>query len=109
MYCNVLHRPLIIQGDSAQTAGEVGLARHYSTKNLFTQVPNALLARYFAEQVLFGDLEFTARRRPSRTRWSKPSWRCPGYKASPWDAEFQHIFELNCKKSFRVIIDEDRW
>jgi hypothetical protein len=30
----------------------------YSTKSFFRQMPNALLARYFNEQGLFGDLDF---------------------------------------------------
>ena len=36
------------------------MARHYSTKNFFRQIPNALLARYFHKQNLFKDLDFTA-------------------------------------------------
>jgi len=36
------------------------MARHYSTKNFFRQIPDALLARYFADQGLFGDLDFGA-------------------------------------------------
>jgi len=36
------------------------MARHYSTRSFFRQVPNALLARYFAERRLFGDLDFSA-------------------------------------------------
>lgn len=29
------------------------MARHYSTKDFFQQMPNALLARYFQERGLF--------------------------------------------------------
>jgi hypothetical protein len=36
------------------------MARHYSTKDFFRQMPNALLARYFQERGLFGDLDFAA-------------------------------------------------
>ena len=36
------------------------MVRHYSTKNFFRQIPNALLARYFHEKNLFKDLDFTA-------------------------------------------------
>lgn len=36
------------------------MARHYSTKNFFRQMPNALLARYFNGQELFADLDFLA-------------------------------------------------
>ena len=36
------------------------MARLYSTKDLFRQIPNALLARYFHARGLFGDMEFSA-------------------------------------------------
>ena len=36
------------------------MARHYSTRDFFRQMPNALLARYFQGQGLFGDLDFAA-------------------------------------------------
>jgi len=35
------------------------MARYYTTKNFFWQMPNTLLARYFADRGLFGDLDFT--------------------------------------------------
>lgn len=36
------------------------MARHYSTKDFFRQIPNALLARYFHARGMFGDLDFSA-------------------------------------------------
>ncbi len=36
------------------------MARHYSTKDFFRQIPNGLLARYFHGRDLFGDLDFSA-------------------------------------------------
>ena len=38
------------------------MARHYSTNDFFRQMPNALLARYFQDRGLFGDLDFSAMR-----------------------------------------------
>lgn len=35
------------------------MTRHYSTKDFFRQMPNALLARYFHEKNLFQDLDFS--------------------------------------------------
>jgi hypothetical protein len=37
------------------------MARHYSTKDFFRQMPNALLARYFYARGLFGDLDYNGR------------------------------------------------
>ena len=36
------------------------MTRHYSSKDFFRQMPNALLARYFHERGLFGELDFAA-------------------------------------------------
>lgn len=36
------------------------MARHYSTKDFFRQMLNALLARYFHARGLLGDLDFSA-------------------------------------------------
>lgn len=36
------------------------MARHYSTRSFLRQIPNALLARYFTDRVLFCDLDFAA-------------------------------------------------
>jgi len=36
------------------------MARHYSTKDFFRQMPNVLLARYFHARGLFADLDFSA-------------------------------------------------
>ena len=35
------------------------MARHYSTRTFFRQIPNNLLARYFEDRGLFGDLDFS--------------------------------------------------
>lgn len=36
------------------------MARHYSTRDFFRQMPNALLARYFAGHAVFGEFDFAA-------------------------------------------------
>ena len=36
------------------------MTRHYSTKDFFRQMPNALLARYFQGRGRLGDLDFAA-------------------------------------------------
>jgi hypothetical protein len=34
------------------------MARHYSSRDFFSQMPKALLARYFQGHGLFGDVDF---------------------------------------------------
>jgi hypothetical protein len=82
------------------------MARHYSTKDLFRQMPNVLLARYFESHNLFSDLDFTAMRetRPDElfARWLA----LPDAKRNALDAELREIHEMSCEKGFRAVIDE---
>jgi len=83
--------------------------RHYSTKDFFRHVPNALLARYFQDKGLFTNLDF------STMKESKPdalfvAWLALDEKQrNPLDAQFRDIFEVSCPKGFKAIIDEARW
>lgn len=40
--------------------GKEGMARHYSTKDFYRQMPNALLARYFHARGLLAEVDFAA-------------------------------------------------
>lgn len=85
------------------------MARHYSTKDFFRQIPKALLARYFHARDLFTDLDFGAMKETQADElfgvWRYLSDR----ERNEMDAEFQDIFELSCEKGFRAIIDEAEW
>lgn len=85
------------------------MARHYSTKNFFRQVPNALLARYFADGGLFGDVDFAAMKETKPDELFAAWLDLTEEVRKPMDPEFQDIFELSCEKGFRAIIDEARW
>ena len=85
------------------------MARHYSTCSFFRQVPNALLARYFAGQGLFEDLDFAAMKETKPDALFEAWLDLPEDQRKAMDAEFQEIFELSCEKGFRAIIDEARW
>ncbi|TQE99617.1 MAG: hypothetical protein FKY71_07670 [Spiribacter salinus] len=85
------------------------MARHYSTRSFFRQVPNALLARYFTERGLFGDLDFSAIKETKPDALFEAWLALPEDQRKPMDAEFQDIFELSCEKGFRAIIDEAEW
>ncbi len=85
------------------------MARHYSTKSFFRQIPNALLARYFEDRGLFGDLDFGAMSEAKPDELFAAWLNLAEEQRKPIDAEFQDIFELSCEKGFRAIIDEARW
>ena len=85
------------------------MARHYSTKAFFRQMPDDLLARYFQERGLFSDVDFSANNE------GKPDELFNGLagpsddQRNPIDAEFRDIFDMSCEKGVRAIIDEASW
>lgn len=85
------------------------MARHYSTKDFFRQMPNALLARYFQGRRLFGDLDFAAMKEGKPDELFAAWLYLPEEQRNAMDAQFRDIFEISCEKGFRAIIDEARW
>jgi hypothetical protein len=85
------------------------MTRHYSTRSLFRQVPNGLLARYFSERGLFDDLDFAAMKETKPDELFAAWLELPEDQRKRMDTEFQEIFELSCQKGFRAVIDEARW
>ena len=85
------------------------MARHYSTRDFFRQMPNALLARYFQAQGLFGDLDFAAMKEGKPDELFRAWLELSDSQRRGMDVEFQEIFEMSCEKGFRAIIDEASW
>jgi hypothetical protein len=85
------------------------MAGHYSTREFFRQMPNALLARYFQARGLFGDLDFSAMKENHPDELFAAWLHLPNGQRNEMDAEFRDIFELSCEKGFRAIIDEAEW
>lgn len=83
--------------------------RHYSTKDFFRHVPNALLARYFQGRGLFTKIDF------EKMKESKPDALFDAWlglderQRNLMDAQFREIFEVSCPKGYQAIIDEIRW
>jgi hypothetical protein len=85
------------------------MSRHYSTREFFRQMPNALLDRYFQARGLFGDLDFSAMKETQPDELFAAWLHLPYGQRNEMDAEFRDIFELSCEKGFRAIIDEAEW
>ena len=82
------------------------MPRHYSTKDFFRQMPNALLARYFEGRGTLDTLDFSALSE-TKTDVLFGLWlNLPEAQRNLMDAEFRDIFELSCEKGFRAILDE---
>ena len=82
------------------------MARHFSTKDFFRQVPNALLARYFHAHELFRDLDFSALKETQPDELFMAWLTVPNGQRHEMDAEFREIFDLSDEKGFRAIMDE---
>lgn len=85
------------------------MAGQYSTKSFFRQMPNALLVRYFNEQGLFGDIDFSAMKEGKPDQLFQAWLAVPDNQRNKMDAEFRDIYEMSCEKGFRAIIDEAEW
>jgi hypothetical protein len=85
------------------------MARHYSTKHFFRQIPNALLARYFRARGLFAELDFSAMKETQPNELFAAWLTLPDSQRNEMDAEFREIFDLSDEKGFRAIIDEAEW
>ena len=85
------------------------MARHYSTRDFFRLMPNALLARYFHERRLFEDLDFAAMKQSKPDRLFTAWLALPDALRNQMDAELGEIFAMCCEKGFLAILDEARW
>lgn len=82
------------------------MARHYTNKDFFRQMPNAMLARYFQGRELFGDLDFSAMKEGKPDELFAAWLTLTEVQRNAMDAEFRGIFDISCGKGFRAIIDE---
>ena len=82
------------------------MARHYSSRVFFRQMPNALLARYFQGRGLFMDLDFAAIKETKPDKLFAAWLALLDGQRNAMDAEFRDIFEMSCEKGVRAIIDE---
>ena len=85
------------------------MARHYSTKDFFRQMPIALLARYFRAKGLLGDQDFSALKDGKPDALFAAWLLLSDASRNAMDAVFRDIHELSCEKGFRAILDEAKW
>ena len=85
------------------------MARHYSTKDFFRQMPNALLAGYFHRRGHFVDFDFPAMKEGKPDALFAAWLVLPDAQRHATDAELRNIFDLCCEKGFLAILDEARW
>lgn len=85
------------------------MARHYSTKDFFRQMPNALLERYFRMRRQFESLDFRKMKEGDPKTLFQAWLALPDTARNEMDAELRDISEMSCEKGFLAILDEARW
>jgi hypothetical protein len=71
------------------------MARHYSAKSLFRQVPNALLARYFHAREVFEEVAIADMEELKVDRLFEAWLALDEDRRRPLDAELQEVFEMS--------------
>lgn len=82
------------------------MAQHYSIKDFFRQMPNALLARYFKTKDLFQRAGLCGHEKDQPDELFVAWLALSDKQRNAMDAEFREIFEMSCEKGFRAVIDE---
>lgn len=85
------------------------MARHYSIRDFFRQMPNALLARYFQSITLFDDLDFASMKETKPDALFEAWLNLPDVQRNQLDTEMLEIFGMCNEKGFLAILDEVRW
>lgn len=85
------------------------MSRHYSIKDFFRQVPNALLARYFGARGLLTELDFAAMPEAKPDELFGAWVYLDDAQRQAAEADFREIWSMSDRKGFQAIVDEARW
>lgn len=85
------------------------MARQYSSKDFFRQMPNALLARYFHAHGLVAELDFGAMPEGKPEALFEAWAALTDDQRSAAEADFRDITALCDRKGWLAIVDEARW
>ena len=85
------------------------MGRHYSSKDFFRQMPNALLGRYFHSRGLLPELDFGAMPEGKPEALFEAWARLTDAQRSAAEADFRDIVAMCDRKGWLAIVDEARW
>jgi hypothetical protein len=85
------------------------MARHYSSREFFRQMPNKLLERFFHRHDLFHELDFNSMKETKPVELFDAWLALPEKQRHTIDTVLQEIYEISCEKGSLAIIDEARW
>ena len=82
------------------------MARHYTTREFFRQMPNALLSRYFSAHQALAEMDFSTLRDGGPDELFAAWLLLPEDQRNRMDAECKEIFSLSCEQGWCAIRDE---
>lgn len=82
------------------------MAKHYSTRDFFRQMPNALLARYFAARGLLHDFDFAAMKETKVEPLFAAWMAMPEAQRAKIEVDLREIGDMSQEKGVKAIIDE---
>lgn len=85
------------------------MGRHYSTRDFFRQMPNALLARYFEARGVLAEVDFAAMKEAQPEALFAKWLQLPESQRNAMDGELREIHALSCEKGWCAIRDEAAW
>jgi len=82
------------------------MTRHYSIRAFFRQMPNALLARYFAARGVLADFDF-ARIKETKIEALFDAWTAlPDKDKARMEGELREVWDMSCAPGYQAILDE---
>ncbi|MFZ0663551.1 MAG: hypothetical protein WAM66_12715 [Acidobacteriaceae bacterium] len=88
-------------------AGDMG--SHYSVRDLFRQMPNPLLARFFEAHGALAQLDFATMKETQPKELFSAWLELPEIQRKAMDAELSEIHAISCEKGWCAIRDEAEW
>ena len=85
------------------------MGRHYSSKDFFRQMPNALLARYFQARGLLPELDFEGMPEGKPEALFEAWGELSDQQRNSAEADFRDIVAMCDRKGLQAIVDEARW
>lgn len=85
------------------------MARHYSIKSFFRDMPPALLARYFDEHRVLQDFDFPSLNATKRGELFDAWLRLDQEHRRRMEGDFQEIFDLSRDAAMPAIVEEAAW
>lgn len=85
------------------------MSKHYTIKEFFRQMPNALLGRYFDARGVAHGLDVAALSEVQHDPWMTVWEALPEAQRPDMEADFRDIFAMSTEKGSLAIVDELRW